>query len=113
MKKIATICLILLASSAVARAASATTRVFDTNFGVFTLTDHDGTYADSDGRVANLKVDGDSMDGTWTQTLSSHRCPDGSYRGSFHLQFTQDGFTGTWGWCDGPLTAGVWNGKRR
>jgi hypothetical protein len=89
------------------------TGVFDTDFGVLTLTRSDGSYTTSDGRVTITKIYGDFMDGTWTQSTSSQQCVDGSNRGTFHFQFTKDGFTGTYGYCDGPTNAGPWNGKRR
>jgi hypothetical protein len=28
------------------------------------------------------------------------------------MQFSQSGFTGVYGYCDGPITAGPWNGTR-
>jgi hypothetical protein len=89
------------------------TGVFDTDFGQLMLTSSDGMYSQKNGHVKITKIYGDFMDGTWSQSVSSQQCDDGSYRGTFHFRFTADGFTGTYGYCDGPTNAGPWNGKRR
>lgn len=86
---------------------------YDSDFGVLMLTKTDGTYSFKDGRVTLSKIYGDFVDGTWSQSESGQQCSDGSYRGTFHFSFTQDGFTGSYGYCDGPTNAGPWNGKRR
>jgi hypothetical protein len=89
------------------------TGVFDTDFGQLMLTSSDGMYSQKNGHVKITKIYGDFMDGTWTQSEASQQCSDGSYRGTFHFRFTKDGFTGTYGYCDGPANAGPWNGTRR
>jgi len=93
--------------------APAMTGTFDTDFGVLTLNARDGTYAYKNGRVEIAHIYGDFMDGTWSQSESSQRCTDGTFRGKFHFRFTATGFTGSFGLCDGPIGAGQWNGKRR
>ena len=97
----------------VAGPAPTMTGTFDTDLGVLVLTAAGGTYSTLDGRVTVTNVAGDFMDGTWTTSWSAQRCADGQYRGRFHFRFTQAGFIGTYGLCDGPITAGQWNGKRR
>jgi len=89
------------------------TGTFDSDFGALVLTKTDGTYSYKNGRVTITKIYGDFMDGTWSQSESGQRCPDGAYRGTFHFQFTKTGFTGHYGYCDGQANAGPWNGTRR
>ena len=86
---------------------------YDTDFGVLVLTKIDGTYSYKNGRVTITKIYGDFMDGTWSQSVSSQQCADGTYHGTFQLRFTKDGFTGSFGYCERLPNAGVWNGKRR
>jgi hypothetical protein len=97
----------------VAGPAPAMTGAFDTDFGMLTLSRTDGSYSYKDGRVVISKIVGDFMDGTWTQSSSGQECSDGAYRGTFHFRFSRDGFTGSYGYCDGPTSAGPWNGRRR
>ncbi len=96
-----------------AQPAAAMTGTFDTDLGVLLLTATGGTYTTLNGHVTVTAVAGDVMDGTWTTSWSTERCADGAYRGRFRFTFTPGGFTGAYGFCDGPLTAGAWNGKRR
>jgi hypothetical protein len=89
------------------------TGTFDTDFGVLVLTSRDGMYSVSNGRVTIEHIYGDFMDGSWTQSKSEQQCTDGTYRGHFHFRFTSKGFTGSYGYCDGPANAGRWNGTQR
>jgi hypothetical protein len=90
-----------------------TTGTFDTDFGVLVLGTSDGKYSYNNGYVVVTQILGAEMDGTWWQTHSSHQCEDGNYHGHFHFAFTQAGFSGSYGYCDGPANAGPWNGTRR
>ncbi len=92
---------------------AAMTGTFDTNLGVLVLAGNAGTYSILDGRVTVTGVTGDAMDGTWNTSWSAQRCGDGLFRGRFRFTFNAAGFTGAYGFCDGPLTAGAWNGQRR
>ncbi len=92
---------------------SAMTGTFDTDLGVLVLAGNEGTYSTLNGRVTVTGIAGDVMDGTWTTSWSTQRCADGAYRGHFRFTFDPAGFTGAYGFCDGPPTAGVWNGTRR
>jgi hypothetical protein len=97
----------------VAGPAPTITGTFDTDFGVLTLTARDGSYTVNNGHVTIEHIYGDFMDGTWSQSTSAQQCSDGTYRGRFHFKFTNDGFAGSYGYCDGPINAGRWNGTRR
>jgi hypothetical protein len=85
---------------------------FDSDFGRLSLTPQAGTYAYHDGRVSVSSRQGPNMDGTWQESSGAHKCLDGLYRGRFHFEFTDSGFTGQFGYCDDPVNAGKWNGKR-
>jgi hypothetical protein len=86
---------------------------FDTDFGVLTLTAKDGTYSVNNGHVTVDHIYGDFMDGAWTQSTAAQQCSDGTYHGRFHFRFDARGFTGSYGYCDGQVNAGQWNGTRR
>jgi hypothetical protein len=77
-----------------------------------TLDENGGRYAYSNGRIRVTSASGATVSGTWEQDQSSQRCGDGRYWGRFQMQFTPSGFTGAYGYCDGPLTGGPWNGAR-
>lgn len=89
------------------------TGMFDTDFGVLALTPNGGTYTYENGRVTATNVHQYIMEGTWQQNKAGQKCEDGTYHGSFVFQFNVDGFTGFYGYCEGPPTAGKWNGKRK
>jgi len=92
---------------------AATTGTFDTSFGVLTLTNQGGNYSTSGGRVTVTRLDGNIMEGVWEQSSASRRCANGRYYGKFTFTFAADGFAGAYGYCDEPINAGPWNGKRR
>lgn len=93
--------------------SQAMTGTFDSDFGVLTLSANAGSYAYHDGRVSITALSGAAMDGTWEESSGSHRCADGRYRGRFHFDFSGNGFTGRFGYCDDQPGAGRWNGTRR
>jgi hypothetical protein len=93
-----------------------TTGTFNTDFGVLTMMGNpatSGSYAFHDGRVTIMGHSGNTVDGDWEESSGDHKCVDGRYRGHFHWQFTQAGFTGSFGYCDDPANQGKWNGTRR
>jgi len=87
------------------------TGVFSTDFGRMTLGERGGTYAERDGRVTVVSVDGNTVEGTWTQSTSNQKCVDNTYRGRFLFTFTAGGFSGKSGYCDETPNR-VWNGIR-
>jgi hypothetical protein len=88
------------------------TGTFDTSFGQLTVTPKGGTYTVGNGQLRAVTTQCVQMTGIWVQSTSAHQCPNGQYYGKFKFDFTHDSFTGTFGYCDGPLTGGAWNGKR-
>lgn len=92
--------------------ASLMTGDFNSTFGAMHLDSNGGTYAYSNGRIRIASASANTLTGTWEQSSSSQRCSDGRYWGRFQMQFTRAGFTGAYGYCDGPTTAGPWNGTR-
>lgn len=92
--------------------ANMMTGTFQTDFGELQLTPAGGTYSYANGRVTATSVHDAIMEGTWEQSKASQACPDGRFWGHFVFSFTPAGFTGFFGYCDGQLTAGPWNGKR-
>jgi hypothetical protein len=77
-----------------------------------------GEYELKDGRVRG-EVDGDTVNGIWTQSSSNHRClderMDSRYWGRFWFQISRDGtqFRGRWSYCeDEPGSGGDWTGER-
>lgn len=88
------------------------TGTFQTDFGELHLTPTGGDYSYANGRVTVTSVHDAIMEGTWEQDKASQACSDGRFWGHFVLSFTPSAFTGFFGYCDGPLTAGPWNGKR-
>ncbi len=89
-----------------------TTGAFNSTFGAMTLDANGGRYAYSNGRIRIANATANTLAGVWEQDQSSQRCSDGRYWGRFQMQFTQAGFTGSYGYCEGPTTAGPWNGSR-
>lgn len=84
---------------------------YRTNFGDMTLAEAGGSYTHEHGRIAFSQVEGDTVEGTWTQGTSGQRCADGSYRGRLQFTFTAAGFEGTYGYCDEEPTR-AWTGTR-
>ena len=91
---------------------SLTTGIFDTDFGRLDLRATEGTYSQSNGHVTVDRAQGNIIRGTWEQSSASKRCRDGRFHGKFVFAFTSDGFTGSYGYCDGPPNDGPWNGRR-
>ena len=90
------------------------TGTFDTGGGVLQLTPAGGTYEYSNGRMTVEKIDRTVMEGRWEQDLSAGKCEDGRYHGRFRLVFTEDGFSGVFGYCDEePGRIGGFQGTRR
>lgn len=88
------------------------TGVFDTDFGVTTLSPGGGSYTNNNGSLATTSINGATMEGTWTQTNSGGQCEDMTHRGRFRVTFTADGFSGLWSYCDKEPNYG-WTGTRR
>lgn len=93
--------------------ASLTTGTFDSTFGVLELRETEGSYSQKNGHVTVLKTVGNRIKGIWEQSTAAQQCPDGRFWGKFVFTFDAQGFTGTYGYCNGPATAGEWNGTRR
>ena len=96
-----------------ASAAQWMTGTFDSSFDVLTLSPGGGSYAYQGGQVQVGSVQGNVMEGIWTQTRSGRQCPDGRYYGRFRFIFTAGGFSGSYGYCDEEPGTGAWNGTRR
>jgi beta-lactam-binding protein with PASTA domain len=90
------------------------TGTFDTGGGVLKLSPAGGTYEYSNGRMSNIRIEGPVMEGRWEQDSSAGKCPDGRYHGRFRLTFSENGFTGLFGYCDEePARRGGFQGTRR
>jgi beta-lactam-binding protein with PASTA domain len=90
------------------------TGTFDTGGGVLKLSPAGGTYEYSNGRMSNIRIEGLVMEGRWEQDSSAGKCPDGRYHGRFRLTFSENGFTGLFGYCDEePARRGGFQGTRR
>lgn len=89
------------------------TGTFDSSGGLMTLSPGGGRYADRGGQLQVTRIQGNVMEGIWTQTESGGQCADGRYYGKFRFEFREDGFTGTYGYCDKEPTQGGFSGKRR
>jgi hypothetical protein len=91
------------------------TGIFKTTFGTLALNPSGGRYDYQGGQVTATEVGATTMDGKWTQIHSAQQCPDGSYSGKFHFDFTSVGFDGSYGYCDDPPgsgAGGAWTGTR-
>jgi hypothetical protein len=97
----------------IAAMAPAMTGIFNTDFGELILGANGGTYSVNGGGVHIERIYGDFMDGTWTQATAAQKCSDGTYHGHFRFRFNPRGFTGSYGYCEGAVGAGQWNGTRR
>ena len=90
------------------------TGTFDTGGGVLKLSPAGGTYEYYNGRMTNIRIEGRVMEGRWEQDSSAGKCPDGRYYGRFRLTFSENGFTGLFGYCDEePTRVGGFQGTRR
>jgi hypothetical protein len=87
------------------------TGIFNTSEGRMTLSPGGGTYDQDSGRIIVTRIDGATMEGRWQEGSSAQRCADGTYGGRFSWTFTANGFSGSWGYCDGPLSNG-WTGTK-
>lgn len=85
--------------------------MFDTTFGRMVLGRDGGTYATNDGVITIGKIEGNVMRGHW-QESKGRRCADGRIWGPFRFEFTETGFTGSYGYCEGEPNYGQWNGTR-
>ena len=85
--------------------------MFDTTFGRMVLGRDGGTYATNDGVITIGKIEDNVMRGHW-QESKGRRCADGRIWGSFRFVFTEEGFTGAYGYCEGEPNYGQWNGTR-
>lgn len=93
-------------------AESLTIGTFDTPVGTMKFNRYNpATY--SLGRIYVSRIDGAVMEGVWIQQSSGQQCSDGSYAGRFRFQFTLEGFTGLYGYCDAEPSITGWNGTRR
>ncbi len=99
--------------SNVAASTAMMSGTFDSSFGTLTLSPGGGSYDYYGGQVQVAAVNGDVMEGIWTQTRAARQCPDGRYYGRFRFAFSANGFTGSFGYCDEEPGAGAWNGTRR
>jgi hypothetical protein len=90
-----------------------TTGTFDTDFGLMELGAAGGVYRQGQGQITVTKTKDNIVRGTWRQSSSARRCPDGGYWGRFVFNFDAGGFTGSYGYCNSAPNVGPWNGKRR
>ncbi len=76
-----------------------------------------GSYSSDGGEIVG-EMNGDVLDGYWIENGSSQRCAtpkNGRYFwGRIHWTFSDGQFTGTWSYCDNPVTgsSGNWTGER-
>jgi hypothetical protein len=90
------------------------TGTFDTGGGVLTLGPGGGNYEYQNGRLRVTRIDGPVMEGIWEQDQSAGKCANGRYYGIYRLTFTENGFTGLFGYCeDAPSMPGGFHGTRR
>lgn len=73
-----------------------------------------GSYSKDNGEVTGVLYDS-TLDGFWIEDNSDRRCSSSKkgryYWGRFALEFTNNGFSGAWGYCnDTPSRS--WNGNR-
>lgn len=90
------------------------TGTFDSSGGVLQLTPAGGTYEYRQGTMRVTRIEGTTMEGIWTQNMSAGQCANGAYYGRFRLRFTEEGFTGVFGYCEEePYRTGSFFGTRR
>ncbi|HPC87006.1 MAG TPA: hypothetical protein P5208_04910 [Smithellaceae bacterium] len=74
-----------------------------------------GTYTLKDGVITGT-LSGHTVKGYWIQNHSGRRCAESRnnsyYWGTMQFVFTQNDYTGTWGYCDDRPT-NPWTGRRR
>ncbi len=75
-----------------------------------------GRYTNDNGEIAGV-LHNDTLSGYWIEDHSAQRCQsprNGRYFwGRMEFRFSGNRFSGKWGYCDGPLTAGAWGGERK
>ena len=77
-----------------------------------------GTFGNNNGRIIDGQAQAGTVTGIWTQNTSSQLCNTeqggSNYWGGYRWTLSADGrsFEGSWGYCDGPLNSGTWNGTR-
>jgi hypothetical protein len=74
-----------------------------------------GTYTLKGGTITG-KLSGNVLNGYWIQNSSGKRCAtsrgDSYYWGILQLVFTDQSYSGNWGWCE-DKPANSWTGNRR
>jgi len=89
------------------------TGLFTTTYGMMRFSPGGGTYERPPGSTLRVTgVNGNEVEGYWSQGQSGQRCPGGDFSGRFHFVFNATGFTGTWGYCGSVTDGGSWNGTR-
>lgn len=75
-----------------------------------------GRYTNDNGEIVGTFQNG-TLNGIWIEDQSGQRCPTAKngryYWGKLEFRFSGNRFTGKWGYCDGPLTAGAWGGEKK
>lgn len=84
---------------------------YRTSFGAMTLTESGGTYDAKSARLDIVLINGNTVQGYWTQDDAAERCDNGQFTGRFRFTFTAEGFTGVYGRCE-EQPAREWNGVR-
>lgn len=73
-----------------------------------------GNYGSDNGELTGVLYD-QTMEGFWIENSSGRRCSTPKngryYWGRVSMQFTDDGFTGQWSYCNDAFTSS-WNGTR-
>ena len=91
---------------------------YKTTEGDMTLQQHDdrvsGAYTNDNGEITGIIYDS-NLDGFWIENHSDRRCSTPKhgryYWGRISLEFTPDGFSGTWGYCNDAPSRN-WTGTR-
>lgn len=86
---------------------------FSSNFGAMMLSPGGGTYDYEGGTISVTRINGAVMESIWRQTTPGNCGGGKEHFGRFAFTFTANGFSGTWGHCDGPLNQGSWSGTRQ
>lgn len=73
-----------------------------------------GRYGNDNGELTGVLYD-QTMDGFWIEDSSARRCSTAKngryYWGRITMEFTDNGFSGQWGYCNDALTS-AWSGTR-
>lgn len=91
---------------------------YNTTEGKMTLRQQDdqvtGYYGNDNGEL-NGTLHNRTMEGVWIEDQSARRCSTSQngryYWGKISIKFTNEGFSGKWGYCNDPLTSS-WSGTR-